>query len=135
MNFLKHLSFLVLLSFFGTSEAQDLTEKTKSEIEGTWVWASTRDCGVKGAMPETPQSCKCSRKIVIHKNNKFEDYRDGKLAGTYTYSIRHKKVSAEREELYFESETLSGNLFATPRDLTISNCDTNGKHIRFKRTD
>lgn len=134
MDILKHLCFFLLLFLFSRVTAQDLSVKVQSEIEGAWVWVSTRNCAVKGSSVETSDNSKEIRKIIFYKNNKMDEYVNGKKTGTYAYTIRHAKVSANREELYFESEKLSGSLFVTPRDLTISTCSQEGKHVRFKRT-
>ena len=104
-------------------------------IDGKWQWTSSKTCSRLNPPPDTPESCKCE-KILILQNGQALFYEDQKESWSSSFSLEDTAAQmGDYFPLKFECSNLKGYIHLEKDELTITMCPVDGvehKYIRAK---
>lgn len=101
--------FLLSLSGFNQDNQVDLP----NAIIGDWEWVREETISRGSGNWVTPQTCNCSRKLIVKNSSEFTYYEDDKLviSGNYILLVDATSENKKNVSYYFSASDLHGGIY------------------------
>ncbi|MDD5570331.1 MAG: hypothetical protein PHD97_04150 [Bacteroidales bacterium] len=132
-NYIKiTLSFICFFCLISVCYSQQ-TEKDRLEINiiGEWNWFRSEVCTEEKVLVSTPDTCKCTNKLVFDNSGNMGTYRNDTLLKLSTYRV--SPDVSDPSKFILLSNILMGKIYLQNDSLVIKNCEGGGADVFYRK--
>lgn len=134
---MKNILIVLILGLsFGCGVKQEfpnITPNTDFPVDGVWEWTSSKTCSRLNPAPTTPETCNCTRVLVLNRG-KASFYEGENKIWESEYTI--KNTEAEMGSYYpfhIKATDLEGWVHLESEQLIITKCPVDGVEHSYQK--
>ncbi len=106
---------ILFLSYLNEYPAQQVQQNIKDEILGEWIWTKSTTSSRGGDHTvETPESCACTRSIIINDDGTIQYFENGEFVEQEIYRLDSIVMEGSPTRNRFRSASIYGTIELLP---------------------